>query len=300
MIFTSPAKLNFSLNVGARRADGYHELNSVFHLISLHDTLELTPAADFTFTCDVDLGIPADDNLIIRAARAMAELHERPLPATHLHLSKRIPHGAGLGGGSSNAATTIYALSRLWGVRPDSPDTLALAAELGSDVPLFLAPTSASVMTGKGEQLAQSLSPVPDLSLVIVYPPGVHSSTGEVYRVFDTNPQPQCAQDALITEMQELSRQATVSDGRTPPISSLAALLYNNLEDAATSVAPETKAVLTWLRGNPLVAAALVAGSGSACWALCAAQADAGELADAARSCGWWAQEATTICARAV
>lgn len=281
MLFASPAKVNLNLNVGARRADGYHDVESVFHLISLHDTLELTAAAAFGFSCDRDLGIPTDDNLIVKAARAMSELHARPLPDAHIHLTKRIPHGAGLGGGSSNAATTIYALSIFWGVRPNCPENLAVAAQLGSDVPLFLAPSAASVMRGRGEQLAQSLEPLAGLPLVVVYPPGVHSATGEVYRAFDAHPQLTCAQDALIAEMQRPSPQ-------------IAPLLFNNLEEAALAVSPLTKEILVWLRANPAVQAAMVAGSGSACWALCATLDTAQKLATDACAQGWWAQACST------
>jgi 4-diphosphocytidyl-2-C-methyl-D-erythritol kinase len=307
VVITAPAKLNLSLNVGSLRADGYHEVDSVFHLLSLCDKLTLTPVDEFSFSCDIDLGIPASENLIVRSAVAMAQLYNRPLPNYHLHLEKRIPHGAGLGGGSSNAAATIFALAHLWGARPDTPETLALAAQLGSDVPLFLAPTAASVMTGRGERLAQSLEPVAGLPLVVVYPRGAHSPTGEVYRAFDTDPQPTRSQDALIAELQRLviarglegaltqaSTDAFSSDQDVVPLNDLPALLNNNLEHAATSVSPPTREVLTWLRRTGGVQAALVAGSGSACWALCATRTAAKMLAVDAREQGWWAQDCST------
>jgi len=281
--------------VGPLRDDGFHSVDSFFHLLDLHDELVLTSATDFSFCSTVDLAIPDDDNLVVRAARGMADLYGRQLPPVRLELRKRIPHGAGLGGGSSNAAATIYALSLLWSVRPDDPKHLKLAADLGSDVPLFLAPTTASIMTGRGEALHQSRDPVPGLPILLANPKNAHSSTGAVYRAFDANPQPQHAMPrampkAILKTATETSLEATISNIRLDAEDTW----KNNLEAAAVAVSPETGDVLTWLRSQSSVELALVAGSGSACGALCATADDADRLSRAVQQKGWWAVAAMT------
>jgi len=225
--------------VGALRSDGYHQVDSFFHLISLHDVLTVHPASSFNFESSADLGISNEDNFVVRTVKAMTELHGKELPAIRLGLEKNIPHGAGLGGGSSNAAAAIFILSQLWNLPFDDPRHLQLAAQIGSDVPLFLAPTTASIMTGRGEILKESKDPILDLPLAIVKPAAAHSPTGAVYQAFDANPQP----------MHELS------------------VWKNNLEKAAIEVSPKTAELLNWLRSQDEVELAQVAGSGCACWA---------------------------------
>src|SRR5258707_15771605 len=124
----SYAKINWSLRVTGRRADGFHDLETVFQAVSLHDTLTFTPAETLTLTCD-DPSIPTDGtNLVLRAARALGA------PPVAIHLEKRIPAGGGLGGGSSNAATTLVTLARMFALNTPLAE---LALSLGSDVPFF-------------------------------------------------------------------------------------------------------------------------------------------------------------------
>jgi len=262
----SPAKINLSLSVGPIRSDGYHQVDSFFHLISLHDVLIVRSAESFQFSTSADLGIPAADNLVVKAVKAMAQLHNKDLPAVHLELEKNIPHGAGLGGGSSNAAAVIFALSKMWDVQPSSPEHLNLAASLGSDVPLFLAPTTASVMTGRGEMLKESCEPLPQLPILLLCPKGAHSPTGAVYKAFDNNPQ--ATHDIDVWQ--------------------------NNLERAAVEVSPETGKALAWLRTQNKVELAQVAGSGSACWAHCVTACDMSTVAQRAAKHGHWIAETST------
>lgn len=147
------AKINWTLRVTGRRDDGYHDLETIFQTISLHDTLTFTPSDRLTLTCD-DPAIPVDDsNLVVRAAR----LADTPYA---IHLEKRIPHGGGLGGGSSDAAATLTAL----GIpRPE------LALSLGSDVPFFLAGGTAYA-TGRGEVLTP-LRNRAGIALLLLFPP---------------------------------------------------------------------------------------------------------------------------------
>jgi 4-diphosphocytidyl-2-C-methyl-D-erythritol kinase len=154
----SYAKINWSLRVTGRRSDGFHDLETIFQSISLHDTLTFTPSDHLALTCD-DPSIPVDEgNLVMRAARALGS------PPVAIHLAKRIPAGGGLGGGSSNAAATLVTLSQMFpaiaagvgGATTSSREPAARLAEiglsLGSDVPFFLVGGTAYA-TGRGEVL---------------------------------------------------------------------------------------------------------------------------------------------------
>lgn len=170
MQFSAPAKINLSLAIRGKRPDGFHEIESLMVPVTLADTLSLEPASEsgIAFTCS-DPTLPCDDtNLVVRAARHFYETAKLP-PAIRIHLAKAIPHGAGLGGGSSDAATTLQALNALNG-HPLPPETLhRLAAELGSDIPFFLA-GGAALCKGRGEIVELVPFPHP-LPLLLIKPP---------------------------------------------------------------------------------------------------------------------------------
>ena len=165
------AKLNLNLEVHGRRADGFHELSTVFQAVSLHDLLMVEPAE----TTELHGGQP--DDLVLRAQRALEAAAGRPLPA-RFRLVKRIPAGAGLAGGSSDAAATLRALSTIHGLRVDLQP---LAAELGADVPFFLRGGTA-LGTGKGENLT-ALPPPPGCYAIAW--PGFSVSTATVFQAWD-------------------------------------------------------------------------------------------------------------------
>lgn len=159
MQVASHAKINWFLRVTRKRDDGFHDLETLFQTISLHDTLTFTESDRLTLTCD-DPSIPCDDsNLVLRAARALET------PPVAIELRKRIPSGGGLGGGSSNAAATLTALATMFGI--DTP-LHEIALFLGSDVPFFLVGGTAYA-TGRGEELTplRSASGVP---LLLAFP----------------------------------------------------------------------------------------------------------------------------------
>lgn len=161
----SYAKINWALRITGKRRDGYHDLETVFQTISLHDELTITPAERLSLSCD-DPTIPTDDsNLILRAARAVGT------PPVHIELKKRIPAGGGLGGGSSNAAAVLRALGG--GRKLDE-----IALSLGSDVPFFLVGGTAYA-TGRGEQLIP-LPPASGIPLLLVLP-AERVSTAEAF-----------------------------------------------------------------------------------------------------------------------
>ena len=186
----APAKLNLGLHVLRRRPDGYHDLDTVFVALPWHDTLAAAPAADLRLTVEgADLPV-GDDNLVVRAARVLAA-HAGVTAGAALRLDKRLPHGAGLGGGSSDAAAALRLLADLW--RLDVPaDTMhALARGLGADVPFFLDPRPMRA-TGIGDVLAPLVDDGGDpyvlpFPLVVAVPEGVRVSTAEAYRLVRPN-----------------------------------------------------------------------------------------------------------------
>jgi 4-diphosphocytidyl-2-C-methyl-D-erythritol kinase len=174
----APAKLNLFLHVTGRRADGYHELQTLFQLIDLCDTLTISLRADGLIERPAGpAGIAPDADLTLRAALALQQA-TRTREGAELRVHKRIPQGAGLGGGSSDAATTLLALNELWGCRLSLHDLATLALPLGADVPVFVQGSSAWA-----EGIGERLTPVslPEAWYVIIYP-GVGVSTREVFQ----------------------------------------------------------------------------------------------------------------------
>lgn len=172
------AKLNLSLRVLFKRADGYHELRSVFQTISLADEIGICFRRARRTEIGMSGNVDIPDNLIVRAARlCVEEMHVSA--AVDFKLEKRIPMGAGLGGGSSDAAAVLLALPALAGKSVPMERLMQLAAQLGSDVPFFLLGGTAAVL-GRGEELY----PLEDLRCphVLVVSPDVHVSTAEAYR----------------------------------------------------------------------------------------------------------------------
>ena len=170
----SPAKLNLFLHITGRRSDGYHELQTLFQLLDWGDQMVLTPNQSGEITLESnDVGIPPEENLIMRAA---ALLQCGTLGA-HITLHKRIPTGAGLGGGSSNGATTLVALNRLWDLRLSQRQLQALGLQLGADVPIFV-----GAHTAWAEGIGEILTPIelPERWYLIVVP-DCHVSTAEIF-----------------------------------------------------------------------------------------------------------------------
>jgi len=172
------AKINLVLAVLGKRTDGYHEIRTVFQTISLHDCIDFRPAAGLELHCEGLPVVASHDNLVWKAARALRSAAGTDAGA-HITLTKAVPSGAGLGGGSSNAAATLLGLRRLWGL--EVPETVLdeVAAGLGSDVSFFLRGGTALGL-GRGEQIVQ-LPDAPASDLVVVYP-GEGVSTAEAYR----------------------------------------------------------------------------------------------------------------------
>jgi 4-diphosphocytidyl-2-C-methyl-D-erythritol kinase len=173
------AKINLSLEVVGRRADGYHELRTIFQTIDICDTLhfEITQSSAVELTCDAPTLETDERNLAVRAALALrraAGIRE----GVKIHLEKRIPTGGGLGGGSSDAGATLLALRRLWRAEISDPDLQRMAAALGADVPFFLHGGTA-LGAGRGD----NIETLPDAALpsLIVVNPGVAVPTARIF-----------------------------------------------------------------------------------------------------------------------
>ncbi len=173
------AKVNLALEVTGRRPDGYHEVVTLLQTVSLHDTVRVAPAAGLSLSCD-EPALAGADNLVLRAATLLRERCGVRQGAA-IHLEKRIPLAAGLGGGSSDAAATLLALARLWDLAAGAEVLAEVAAALGSDVPFFLRGGTA-LASGRGEQV-EALPPAPERWLVLLRPPVVlPGKTALLYR----------------------------------------------------------------------------------------------------------------------
>lgn len=173
----APAKLNLTLRITGRRPDGYHNLQTVFQFVDLCDWLEFRPNASGEIRLQASLaGVPAEQNLIVRAARLLKD-HAGVTAGADIAMEKNLPMGGGLGGGSSDAATTLVALNRLWGLGLDRETLMNLGLRLGADVPIFVFGRSAWA-EGVGERL--QVVELPEPWYVIVVPP-CHVSTAEIF-----------------------------------------------------------------------------------------------------------------------
>lgn len=174
----APAKLNLFLHITGRRNDGYHQLQTLFQFIDYCDQLDFQLRNDqrISFDCD-DPSLRGDDNLVLRAAQLLAQ-HYPGQPGVAIYLHKKLPYGGGLGGGSSDAATTLLALRQLWQL-PLSDDHLAtLGLQLGADVPVFVR-GHAAFAEGVGEQLQRA---TPSECWYLVVHPNVHVATAQIFQ----------------------------------------------------------------------------------------------------------------------
>lgn len=269
MILTkaSPCKVNLLLNILGKRADGFHELETVMQPISLCDELTFeTTVGDTMLTCS-EPSLPTDaSNLVVRAARAFFERSGRA-GGVRMHLEKKIPMAAGLGGGSGNAATTLLALNELHG-HPLTPEQLhGAAAALGSDIPFFLQ-TQPALATGRGEHI-QSLAPFPALEgcAFLLIHPGFGIATAWAYKELARFPE---ALNGRPGRAARLIERLNSGDLRAASRE-----FYNSLEAPALEKYPWLAVLQDFLRENG-AAAALMSGSGSTTFAitrdLCGAQ----------------------------
>lgn len=264
----APAKINLNLLVGPRRADGFHDLDSLVAKVALYDRIDLHPRTDdkITFSCTAGKGLPKamadcgpdDRNLVVRAAKLLETF--KPVDAgVDIHLTKHIPPGKGLGGGSSDAASTLVGLNELWRLGLPMDRLAALGAQLGSDVPLFLG-TPSSRMTGRGEVLAPA--PLPPFSAVLLLPE-VSTSTAAVYKAYDEIPPSASFKGKPLAD-----RQIDIRELASAQPSAWPQLLENDLAPAALQACPPLREV--WEAFQAAAGGTVcMTGSGSALFVLC-------------------------------
>lgn len=253
MKLRAPAKINLSLSILRKRLDGYHEIESLMIPLTLADRLEIEPGdptGGIVFTCS-DQTLPSDDsNLVVRAARRFFETVGVPAAVT-IHLEKVIPHGAGLGGGSSDAASTLAGLNALFDAPLPADSVHALAAEIGSDVPFFLA-QSAAICRGRGEIVEPV--PFPHALPILLIKPGFGVPTPWAYsRWADSRELPKIPYAA-----QEFPWGRLVNDMERPVFEKFIFLAL----------------LKRWLLEQPESAGALMSGSGSTTFAVLRSEAD--------------------------
>lgn len=253
LVLAAPAKINLFLHVTGRRADGYHLLESVFALLDLADTVTLAARDDASVvrTNDVD-GVPADDDLAVRAARALqsaADIRH----GVDITVTKRIPLGAGLGGGSSDAASVLLGLNRLWRLDWPRARLAALGATLGADVPFFVGGEPAMVR-GAGEIVAPVTLPAQWVALAI---PRCHVRTADIFAAAELTRDTPSAKMDVFSDGYGRNDLAPVTAARFP------------------AVAEAQRALLTaW-------PAARMSGSGAGVFAACPTEDDARRALDA-------------------
>jgi 4-diphosphocytidyl-2-C-methyl-D-erythritol kinase len=272
-----PAKVNLFLEVTGRRADGYHRLATLFAKINLYDVLELETASRGV-ALEIEGGDGAlcagPDNLVFRAAESFIRAF-RVDGGARLRLVKRIPLGAGLGGGSSDAAGTLLGLAKLYGMRLDARRKARLrriAAGLGADVPFFLHPAPFCLGAGIGDRL-KPVRISKSLPYMVLAYPGLHVSTAAAYKALPAPPPPRSVVLTRLSQLDKLIR--SLQRGR--PVEEWEGLMFNRLESAELPVLAQVEAARRVLLRLG-VRGARMSGSGSSVFGFVASH-EQGEVA---------------------
>ena len=278
----APAKVNLTLHVTGQRDDGYHLLDSLVVFTDAGDVIKVAPANTLTLAVSgpFAFGVPTDgENLILRAAETLRRIRG-VIKGAAITVEKHLPNAAGLGGGSSDAATTLKLLAELWEVSPLSASTPEVLM-LGADVPVCMRSPTPTRMTGIGELLA----PVPKLptcALVLINPK-VSVPTGAVFDGLATKQNP---------PMDHIPENLSFAD-----FADWLAAQRNDLQPPAIKTAPAIKAAIDRLNKNPTIAFAGMSGSGATCFGLTKNMADARHAARIIQvaEMGWWVTPAEVL-----
>ncbi len=285
VVVAAPAKINLFLHVGSRRADGYHDLESLVAFAAVGDVITIEPDDGLSLTVDGPFAAAlgsGDDNLVMRAAGLLAA-EAGASRGARIWLTKNLPVAAGLGGGSADAAAVLRALKRLWNLEMPPGELHKLAATLGADVPVCVE-SAPAWMEGKGERLT-TLPPFPPLPMLLVNP-GLPVPTGQVF--------------AALRNRRGLGLPCPGTgfcDG--PALLRFLRSTTNDLEEPARSVAPGVGDVLEAMAALPRALLARMSGSGATCFGIFQNDGELTESADllAAHHPDWWIRR-TTIASR--
>ena len=259
----APAKLNLFLHINGRRANGYHDLQTLFQILDHGDELhfENTPSKSIQIEPNIE-GVPLEDNLIYKAAKLL-QTHCKTSQGVSITLNKKLPMGGGLGGGSSNAATTLLALNTLWQLNLSNDKLAELGLQLGADVPVFVRGHSAFA-EGVGEQLLSVDLPQ---KWYVVLAPKCHVSTAELF-----------SNERLTRDTPKI-KIAPASEGQLLELATSKG--RNDCQAIATSLFPEIKDALDWLNqfGN-----GRMTGTGACCFCSVDNEAKAQQILNEAQS----------------
>ena len=252
MIVRAPAKINIFLEVTSRRKDGYHNIESLMRPVSLYDRLVIKPQSkDVTLRCNLK-DLPVDDSNIVMKAAILLKNELNIDKGAHIYLEKNIPMGAGLGGGSSDAAAVLNGLLRLWKRRLSQKKLLSLAKKLGADVPFFVIGGSA-VARGIGEKLTRVKNLAP--AYVLLVNPGFGIATAKVYKKLRFP----------LTKKQKINRILKLLKHRAQ-FQEWAGLMFNRLEEAVLKDYPEIGRIKEVFKFHGY--SSLMSGSGSTVFGL--------------------------------
>lgn len=280
MVVNAPAKLNLYLAVGDLLPEGYHSVVTVLVALDLADRVTVEPAARLSLECEPDVGVAPSENLGWRAAVAMGQAFDRS-PDFAIRIEKHVPAGAGLAGGSADAAAVIAAVAAAWEIRRDDARLQTVAAALGADVPFALRGGCGSY-AGKGATFRRTLH-LPTCHFAIIK--GEEAvSTAAAYAAFDEigrtgAPGPRHVSDALAFR----------------DVPALGAALYNNMTAAAIRLVPSIADSISFVSAAPGCSGAALCGSGSAVFGVFAEADDAHRVAEVARARGMWSTVARAV-----
>lgn len=278
----APAKINLTLHVSGQRTDGYHFLDSLVVFADVGDEISVSAQAGVSLKIGGPFaeGVPTDaSNIVLKALESLRQVHGIT-DGAHIELKKNLPNAAGIGGGSSDAATVLSLLSQLWKISPLSPlSDEALC--LGADVPVCMSAPTPVRMSGIGETLTH-VPELPECAMVLVNP-RISVPTAQIFSALPTKENP-----PMPTVPHNLTFEA---------FANWVASQRNDLLGPARRIAPEIDTVLSRLQASPLVAAAGMSGSGATCYGLVKTIADARQVARAIQvsEMNWWVAPAQIL-----
>ena len=249
----SYAKINLGLRILGKRKDGFHEIETVFQTISLKDEIEIRPLHNYIKLTTNSLFCPSDQTNLVYKAASLLKRHSKTTKGCHIFLKKKIPVGAGLGGGSSNAATTLVALNNIWNTQLSIKEQKKLAAQLGSDVPFFIN-GGIALGQGRGEKLTP-INTFPDYWGVLVCP-NLQILSKWAYQQLNFN----------LTKSFKRSKFSVLT-GNFPKPDDWNSLLVNDFENIVFNAHPELRTILKDLNQHGAFYARM-SGSGSTIFGL--------------------------------
>jgi len=274
IVVDAPAKLNLYLHVVGRRANGFHLLDTLMVFAELGDRISVVPADDLSLSVEgpfaESLPEMVDDNLVIRAAHALADAAGRPATA-RISLTKNLPVSAGLGSGSSDAAATLKALARLWQIPDDAVDLYEVGLGLGADVPACIHARPAFI-GGIGEEI-EDAPPLPQLDLLLVNP-GIEVATASVFGARKGGFSPPAVFEESPKDMRDLARLLEDRE--------------NDLTDGAIGLCSAIETILAAIEDSAGCRLARMSGSGATCFGLFDDRETADRAAETMQDTGWW------------